>query len=126
MPITLDAITLPEDLIWVNEYKETQVAQNTTRTLSGALIVESSLKLKGRSIILEGEESAGWIDKTTLDALVAKIDLMAVMTLTLNDARTFQVVFDNQSAPITADPIIDYNTPDAADYYWLTLRLMEV
>jgi hypothetical protein len=123
--ITLDAITLPEDLIWVDEFAWTPVQQTESFTLTGALILETGLKQAGRPITLVGGDSAAWIDRATLKALHTKLADAATMTLTLNDGRTFAVVFKGDQ-PVTAEPIVDYSTPDDGDWYSLTLKLMQV
>ena len=43
--MTLDDIDLPDDLLWVNEYQWQPVAQETERTLTGALLVQEQAKL---------------------------------------------------------------------------------
>ena len=55
--MTLDDIELPDDLLWVNEYQWQPVAQETERTLTGALLVQEQAKLYGREIELSGEQS---------------------------------------------------------------------
>ncbi|MCF7964218.1 MAG: hypothetical protein K9L79_01625 [Methylobacter tundripaludum] len=126
MTITLDDIELPEDLIWTDEFGWSPRQQTETYTLTGALIVETGLKQKGRSITLVGGEQAAWIDRATLTALHAKLSSTAEMTLTLNDNRTFSVVFSSDASPIEAVPIIDYSTPDENDWYSITIKLMQV
>ncbi|WP_432745764.1 hypothetical protein ABXJ76_07805 [Methylobacter sp. G7] len=126
MSITLDAITLPEDLIWTDEFDWSPRQQKETYTLTGALVVELGIKQKGRSITLVGGEQAAWIERSVLMSLYAKLDSASVMTLTLNDARVFSVVFSADSRPIEAALIIDYSTPASTDWYSLTLKLMQV
>ena len=123
MSITLDAVTLPVDLIWTDEFDWSPVEQNSYYTLTGALIVESGNKLAGRPITLAGADNAAWVDRTTLTALYAKLTGDPTMLLTLNDARTFNVKFwaDN---PIQARLILDYNTPIGSDWYSLTIKLI--
>lgn len=129
MSITLDAITLPSDLIWVDEFDWSPRVQKESWGLTGALIVELGIKQKGRSITLVGGEEAAWIERSVLVALYAKLASVSKdnpATLTLNDARVFSVVFSTDNRPIESRPIIDYSTPDSADWYSLTLKLMQV
>lgn len=125
MSITLDAITLPSDLIWTDEFDWSPMQQSEAYTLTGALVLETGLKLKGRPITLASGETV-WIDRQTLVALYAKLSSSAVMVLTLNDARTFNVVFRNGQQPLQAAPVVDYATPDNADFYTLSIQLMQV
>lgn len=124
--ITLDAVTLPEDLIWTDEFSWTPVQQTESFTLTGALVVEAGIKQAGRPITLVGGDSAAWIDRATLASLHAKLADAAAMTLTLNDGRVFSVVFKHDGQPIDAAPIIDFSTPDNSDWYSLALKLMQV
>ncbi len=39
----LDTMTLPDNLLWVNEFDWSPVAQDVERSLTGALIVSSSI-----------------------------------------------------------------------------------
>lgn len=126
MSITLDAIALPSDLIWIDEFDWSPRQQKESYTLTGALIVELGVKQKGRTITLLGGAESAWIERSVLVALYAKLSDAAAMTLTLNDARVFSVVFSTDSRPIEVAPIIDYSTPDSADWYSLTLKLMQV
>lgn len=126
MAITLDALTLP-DLIWVDEFDWTPVEQSVATTLTGAIVVESAARQAGRTITLEGGKDYGWASRSQVKALYAKAQTPALqMTLTLDDARTFTVIFRRDAAPVEARQIIDYRNPEDSDVYQLTLRLMEV
>jgi hypothetical protein len=122
--IMLDDITLPEDLIWTDEFDWTPVQQAKTYTLTGALILETGTKQAGRPIALVGGDEAAWITRATLKTLQAKLTTTAAMTLTLNDGRTFSVAFNHEDKPIDARPVIDYSTPSDDDFYTLTLKLI--
>jgi hypothetical protein len=124
--ITLDTIPLPADLIWTDEFDWSPVQQSASYTLSGALIVETGTKLKGRPITLSGSDTSGWISRASLLALSAKLSTVSAMTLILNDSRIFNVTFRNSDKPIDAKQIIDFNNPDNADMYSLTVRLLVI
>jgi hypothetical protein len=124
--ITLDTIPLPADLIWTDEFDWSPVQQSASYTLSGALIVETGTKLKGRPITLSGSDTSGWISRASLLALSAKLSTVSAMTLILNDGRIFNVTFRNSDKPIDAKQIIDFNNPDNADMYSLTVRLLVI
>jgi hypothetical protein len=125
MAISLDGITIPADLIWIDEYAHTPVKQSLSTAVDGSLIVEAAAQIKGRPITLQGEDNAGWIDRATLEALRAKqYQAALVMTLILNSA-TYSVLF-MQPGGISARPIIDYNNPDVSDWYQITIKLIEV
>jgi hypothetical protein len=123
--ITLDDINLPDDLIWVDEYAYTPVKQTIATAVDGSLVIEAAAVQAGRPVTLQGEDNAAWIDRSTLEALRAKQYQPAlVMMLTLN-GNSFSVLF-MQPDGIAARPVIDYNNPDAADWYSVTLKFVEI
>jgi hypothetical protein len=129
--MTLDdgvtTITLPDSLEWFNEYNWSPVGQDIRATIGNGIIIQESLVVAGRPITLRGGEFV-WITKTVLDALKALYDVPdKSYTLTLPDARTFNVVFDRSSgAGLEAVPIWRKNVQDTTDYFTITLTLMEV
>ena len=77
--------------------------QSTDRTLTGALVLEESLKTKGRPITLsgakDGNQYTAWVASmkrsstfSSLTALRSTLPAAGVeLTLTLHDGRTFNV-----------------------------------
>lgn len=127
MAITLDAIELPEDLMWTNEYLHSHINNQISKTLSGRQIIEESAQQKGRQINLEGGIDYGWVERVELNQLQTKKETAeAVMLLTLNDGRSFNVMFRRDINPLQARLIIDYNEPADTDYYSLKLFFLEV
>jgi len=124
MSISLDEITLHEDLIWTDEFDWSPVQQSQQYTLTGALILETGVKQAGRPITLVGGRDAAWTGRDTVKALYAKLTATPPFILTLNDARTFSVAFAHGSNPVEARPIIDYNNLDDGDVYALSIRLI--
>jgi len=125
MTITLDAITLPADLIWSDEYAHTPVKQSVSTAVDGTLIVEAAAQTKGRPITLQGGRDFAWIDRATLEAVRAKQYQAALqMTLTVR-GTAYQVLF-MQPGGVDAQPIIDYSNPDSSDVYAVTLKFFEV
>lgn len=125
MSIILDTITLPDDLIWIDEYAHTPVKQTVSTAVDGSLIVEAAAQAKGRPITLAGGEDYAWIDRATLEQLRAKqYQPGLVMTLTLR-GTAYSVLF-TQPGGIEAAPVVDYNTPDDSDWYAVNLKFIEV
>lgn len=138
MAITLGALALPDGLIWTDEYAWTPVAQATTYTLTGALVVEDAEKQAGRPITLagaqDGNDYSAWMTRTQLEALKTALDAAgATFTLTLHDARTFTVTPRRDGdGPLSVTPLAVYKTfppanPAAGRNYAINeIRLMEV
>jgi hypothetical protein len=122
----LDNLTLPDDLIWIDEFDWSPVEQTQTYSITGALIIQSGTKQAGRPITLTGDNSSGLITRADLKNLQGKLTQTRSLTLTLNDARTFNVTFNHSKSAIEAKPQIDYSTPDDADLYTLKISLLTV
>jgi len=123
MATTLNAITFPDDTLWLDKWDHSSINQTVSVTLGGKQVIEESQKQKGRSITLAGE----WLDKTVLDALVVERDTLDnTMVLTLNDGRTFNVRFKQAPDALNVIPIIEYAGYLAGDYFDVTLKLFEI
>ena len=94
----LDNITLPDDLLGVNEFDWNPVAQSTERSLTGALLVQEEPFTHGRSVVLSGNGVAGWVSRLTVKSLYALSEAAnKSMTLTLPDNWQFSVIFDRSN-----------------------------
>jgi hypothetical protein len=125
--ITLDEIVLPTDLVWVDEFNWNPIQQKITKTLTGALVVESAILQTGRLITLQGHDNSGWITRATLLLIQSKLtEINLEMTLTLNDERAFNVIFRHHETPLVAVPVFELTNPPSLHPYIITLKLMEV
>ena len=135
MAITLATLTLPTGLAWSDEVW-TPLSQSSQRGLSGALIVQQSIKLSGRPITLIGQSSGNdytaWITRDDLLALQTLLDTAGPHLLTLHDDRTFDVIARPDETPLDAEPLPVVGSflpasPQTADWYVLrAVRLTEV
>ncbi len=124
----LDTITLPDDLLWINEFEWNPVEQTTERSLTGALLIQEGQFNYGRPIVLSGNGEAGWVSRLTVKNLFALSKAAnKIMTLTLPDSRQFSVIFDRSNgAPVEAQQVLPFAYPEDSDQYLLTLRLLTV
>lgn len=124
MANNLNGIHLPEGLVWVDEFQTTQVAQSVNRSLTGAFIVQTSVKQAGRPMTLDGPDSA-WVSRTQLDALRTLIEDNPDTEFVLNYRDTdYTVIQNSTSGPaLVATPIIDYESPDGEAWYSIKLNL---
>lgn len=123
---TLDEISLPRGMVWVDELDWTPVEASTDYTITGAMVVQVAERQAGRPITLQGEENAGWIRRDVLLAVRAlAVTPGAIFTLTLADSRAFSVMFAPGN-PITARPVARPELPPETYPYVATLRLIEV
>lgn len=116
---SLDLVAIPDTAVWTNKYKWTPIKQGTEYSIGGALIVQEGTKLTGKPIELDVS-----MQKTTLDALQAKLVGTPNMTLTLG-SESFAVRWD-QSDPIEAEPYVEVADPATADWYRVKLSFIVV
>jgi len=121
--ISLDALDLTADLLWVNEYAWSSVGQVEDVMSDGSVVVQSESQQTGRLITLVGGDTFGYVTKAVVDQLRVKSESPGLqMTLTLNDARTFNVVFVDDR--FKAQTVADHNNPSSDYLYSLSLYLM--
>lgn len=125
-------IELPEDLQWTDEFAWTPVGQVVTPTLTGALIIEEAAQQAGRPITLVSQRNGATLVAVVTRTTVAALQAMAAiagarMTLTLSDARVFEVAWrhDGGSA-FTAEAMKHIVPPEPGDLYLITLKFMQV
>lgn len=127
MAITLDAITLPDDLIWHDEYLWSPVRQDVKISLSGKLIIQEAAQVKGRVITLSGDDQSAWATRSTIDQLKSKLDTPnLVMTLTHNGTPYNVIFYRSGGNAIDARQVYDVANPDADHIYRLTIKFLEV
>lgn len=116
---TLGALTLPADPVWTDEFPSdwSPVARSGEYSLTGAYIVQESVRLTGRPITLD----VAWLTRAELIA----VDALAAMTEqkhTLVIAQgTFTVMF--RDPPYTVDGLRQVSDPDNSEPYQVTLNL---
>ena len=134
MSITLTygatALPLSEDFYWSDENAWAPVEQTTQRTVTGALIVSVAARVGGRPITLTPDDGSGTLSayttRATLDTLRAWAGVPGrEMVLNLRGVD-MDVIFRHQDNAIDATPLVHYSDVDAADYYSVTLRFMEL
>lgn len=135
MTITLtkgaNALELPVDLLWSDEFSWSDVAQSAERGIDGHLILDATVRNGGRPITLSGDGSSAWIDRGTLLSLKAWAKLpLQIFTLDLR-GEVFTVVFDHggeeETRAMAMAPVVDYSDMEDGDFYCsLMLRFLEV
>lgn len=122
----LAGVTLPDNVLWTDEFAWSPVAQATDRTLDGTQVIEEAAKTGGRPITLRDM----WVDRSTVQALrTLEAQVATEMTLTLPGGSQFTVLWrrDGNTPAVSAEPLFP-NAPDvytADSLYRLELRLME-
>jgi len=125
MAFTLNGVSLPYGLLWVDEHTWTPYAQTSDYGLTGSPIIQIGMKQAGRPITLQGAEDRAWLSQATLDALKALLGT-SIMTLVLPDGRTFSVLWDHSGPPISATPVKERWPGAGEKYRSVTLKLLTV
>ncbi len=120
-------VELPNDLEWVDEFDWNPVAQAIDYTLTGTLLIDEGTRQAGRFITLEGKEDMGWVTRQVVIALQGRRDISGrEFTLTLPDARSFQVMFRQSDTPVQAAAVLPWKQSANEDWYTLSLKFMEI
>lgn len=129
---SLDAVVLPDDLTWPDEFAPPLVSQSLRRALNGRAVIYTAPLQAGRLITLTGTREAGWITRAVMLSLDAMSQSSgAVYTLQLR-GETHNVVFRHHDPPaFEAMPLFEYSdspTPDfnAVVLYVPLLKLITV
>jgi len=128
--ITLEGITLPDDIQWTDEFVGFGVGQVITPTLTGALVVEETAQVDGRAMTLQSGSGA-WLTRGTVEAVEAlaatPLSSDGSLALVWGDGRTFDVAFDRSRGPaVEAVEVLRVasGTQTSTHYYTVTLRLL--
>jgi hypothetical protein len=124
----LDAIELPDDLVWEDEFSWSSVIQNLGYSATGSLFIQESTMQAGRPITLIGASDMAWINRETVESLYAKAAVAGTeMTLVLSDARSLTVMFKQDEDCIQVAPVKGYAGLETGAWYEInSLKLMEV
>lgn len=121
-------VTLHPDLLWSDEFTWDPVEQNSTRTITGAQVLQTAHRVAGRPITLQPEDDrSGWMTRSVVEQLRNWSAVPGkVLQLTLRGV-TRNVVFRHQDgAGIEAKPVVHFSEMDNGDHYLVTVRIMEI
>ena len=125
MTITLDTLTLPDELIWQDEFNWDTIQSSVKRTVQGKLIVaqQTAPSDAGRPITLTTDNA--WIQRSDLETLHAWAkDMTKTMTLIMHDGVNYPVRFRHWEKPVLSGmPLIEIADHDADTWYNLQLKL---
>ena len=130
MADTLAGIALPDDLQWVDEFAPWKVGQQAEHTLGGALFIEESARLVGRPITLQaggtGPVTFAMASRATVEALHALATTPRSTPMVLSYAGVAYNVMFRHPDPFVAEPWKHVLPAASADFYSITLRLIQV
>jgi hypothetical protein len=120
-------VELHPDLFWSDELTWSPVQQTSTRTVTGALVVQSQAMVGGRPITLESvDDNSAWMWREVVEAVRNWAAVPGKeLTLTLH-GDTYSVIFRHQDGGFESSPVIFYNDVISTDWYTVVIRLQEI
>ena len=123
--MTLDNISLPPSLNWVDRDNWQPVAQTARQTLDGGLAVFHQPLTSGRQITLISTEYSGWVDRQTLDALQSMAGEPGSIHTLVFGSESFTVLWRHNDPPaIQAEPLVARSSHDPGDWFRVTLKFI--
>jgi len=120
-------IELPGDLFWSDEYGWAGATQSFTRSVSGALIIQSAAKQAGRPITLEPPQNGAWMTRADLALAQAWADTPdKQMTLTLQGGNYSVMFRQDGGLPVEAKPVMFFADPQPDHYVTATFRFITI
>jgi hypothetical protein len=130
-----NTLSLPDDLLWVDEHAWTPALTTTAYLITGALLIQSATRQAGRPITLVGAPDMAWITRAAVEQLYtwaalpignATDNATGRFALSFKDGRSFTVAFRHAEAAIEAEPVLGIPARLNTDLYRLTLRFLEI
>lgn len=126
-------LSLPNDLLWENEFDWSPVLTDQEYSTTGTLFIDQWVKQTGRPISLRaGEDDMGWVKRPVAQTLVEwAATAGAVFKLKFEyptDTREFDVIFDstNGGQPVSATPVKKFPGHSPNDEFRIAIKLIEV
>jgi hypothetical protein len=124
---TNESLTLPDDLLWIDEHLWTPAIANVSYLLTGALLIESASRQSGRPITLQAPDDMAWVTRVLVDQLYGfAAEPGRRFELRLANDRRFTVMFRHQDQPLEAAPILGFGGLDPESRWRVVIRVMEV
>ena len=122
MPNTLGALTLPDQMMWTDQYAWSPAAGQAQRTIAGGLALFTQSLTKGRPITLEAQDGVAWLTQQQVEEIMAMAAQPgAAFTLNWN-GETHTVRFAHHAPPVAEfTPIMPM-----ADQYTGIIKLITV
>lgn len=123
----VNVVTLNPDMQWTDEMDWHPVQQTVTRTLTGGLVIESSLMQGGRPITLaSADRESGHITGGVLRTLQQWAGVPDAQFALAINGTSHTVVFRHVDTAIEATPVVFWSDMTDSDFWFATLRFMEV
>ncbi len=125
--LSLGGVVLNDSMVWTNRHESQSVSMNTKRLLGGGLAIFTGRLTSGQSVILEANESAGWLTLAQVAQLENMADNLDTIYTLLVNSENHQVIFDHTAPPaLSMRPLIARLNEESTDYFIGTIKLLKV
>jgi len=124
--IKLETIQLPDNMVWQGRHNNLSIGAVTRRALDGTLVIHEA-ELGNQNIDLVAAQNSGWLTHAQVLAL-RNLAKSAGASYTLEyEGDIITVRFRHEDSPVLdVTPLIPRPNPQDSDYYYGTIKLMEV
>jgi hypothetical protein len=120
-------LSLPDDLLWVDEHAWTPTVTSTSYLITGALLIQSATRQAGRPITLVAPSDMAWVTRAVVNQLYTWASSPGqTFELLLQDSRRFSVAFRHGDGALEAEAVMGFSTLKDSDFYRITVRLIEM
>jgi hypothetical protein len=127
MTISLNSVTLDNDLFWEEEFSYPAAAQNILRTVLGNSIIQTMPLVDGQDIVLIARRSGniytGHFTREQIEGFKI-LEASATPVEFVYDTEVHEVIV--KSGGVQMEPLIPYTEKNATDKYTGTLTLIKV
>ena len=120
-------LSLPDDLLWIDEHAWTPAVTSTSYLITGALLIQSATRQAGRPITLVSPSDMAWVNRAVVKRLHEWASIPGTtFELALQDGRRFNVVFRHGDGALEAEAVMGFSSFKDVEFYRVTVRLTEV
>ena len=134
-------VFLPKDLEWVDESTWSPVEQSLEYSLQGSLFIQEGVKLKGRTITLQGKDDMSWINREVFDKLILMRNIQGLtMSFSFlekswngsifvysNPRFTYNVMFNHSEGALDLENVKRFDNYEPGHWFKIrNIRLIEV
>ncbi len=127
MTISLNGVTLDDDLYWEDEHSYPASAQNLLRTVLGNTIIQTMPLVDGHDIVLvakkEGEGYVGFFTRTQIDGFKI-LEANGTPVSFVFGSETHQVIV--KSGGVKMEPLFSYSSKSSTDKFIGGITLVKV
>jgi len=122
MANSLGALSLPDQIIWADQYNFAPVAGQAVRTIAGGFAMFTQSMAAGQPVTLEARDGVAWLTQANVDTLMTMAAQAGTVFLLTLGALSFNVRFAHHTPPV-----VDFSPLwPMYDQYTGTIKLVTV